>query len=133
MNEIEVFNNSHYKEEASDTLKDKEKTESLLQKVEALLSKTPLKKIYDYLTLAVSYVRDIINGNYKNYSAENLTIIVAGLAYLVHPLDLIADFIPFLGYSDDVAILTWLSKKLIDELDKYKTFRNSNSQPPTSK
>lgn len=43
--------------------------------------------------------------------------IAAGLGYLVLPLDAVPDMIPFLGYSDDLAVLACL----LATLDRYIT------------
>mgnify|MGYP001600620018 CR=1 FL=1 len=38
-------------------------------------------------------------------------LIIAGLGYFILPTDLIPDFIPMSGFIDDLAILTFISKK----------------------
>jgi len=43
----------------------------------------------------------------KNVPLRNKLIITAALGYFILPTDLIADFIPVLGFSDDAAFLSY--------------------------
>lgn len=55
----------------------------------------------------------------KNTPVKDKTIIVAALGYLILPLDLIPDFTPLLGYTDDlsgiVLALNKISKNVTEE------------------
>jgi uncharacterized membrane protein YkvA (DUF1232 family) len=61
----------------------------------------------------------------KNYlvsgrcSTADIVLIVAALLYLISPIDLVPDFIPFAGWLDDVAVaglvLSYLDKKALTE------------------
>jgi uncharacterized membrane protein YkvA (DUF1232 family) len=44
---------------------------------------------------------------------------VAALAYLVSPIDLIPDFIPFVGYLDDAGVLTAAALFTMNEVRKH--------------
>lgn len=65
--------------------------------------------------------------------------LVAGLvvAYAISPIDLIPDFVPILGYLDDVILLPagiWLALKLIPEavMDEARRKAKQASERPTS-
>ena len=47
-----------------------------------------------------------------NVSLIDKTIIIGSLGYLISPLDLIPDFIPVIGYMDDIAVLAWASYRI---------------------
>jgi DnaJ like chaperone protein len=37
-----------------------------------------------------------------------IILIIFGLIYFLFPFDLIRDFIPYLGYTDDIALIVWI-------------------------
>ena len=59
-----------------------------------------------------------------NCSTKDKTIIYGALAYLVSPIDLIPDLTPFVGYTDDIAIIMWALARVagcVDSEVKRKT------------
>lgn len=61
-------------------------------------------------------------------------LVIVGLIYFLFPFDLIRDFIPFIGYTDDLALIIWIIylvnkiKKAQDSKNQkngYKNFRDS--------
>ena len=61
-------------------------------------------------------LRETFNGKYK-MSGITKTILIAGLLYIVLPFDF--DWIPVLGWLDDVAVAFLLIKRLQVETHKY--------------
>ena len=66
--------------------------------------------------------KDAYKGVYKGLSKKNLLMIVAGILYLVNPLDLVPDFILGLGFLDDLGILTFVIGKLANEIELYRSW-----------
>ena len=60
----------------------------------------------------------------KEYSISKATkcIIIAALAYLVLPVDMIPDMIPVLGMLDDAHVLLFVAEKLGGEFARYKEY-----------
>ena len=50
-------------------------------------------------------------------------IIAGAIAYVVFPADAIPDFIPGLGWIDDVFVLTVVNNRLARVIEDYKAFR----------
>ena len=48
--------------------------------------------------------------------------IAGALAYVVFPVDIIPDFIPYIGWLDDVFVLGWAMKALTEEIVLYREF-----------
>jgi uncharacterized membrane protein YkvA (DUF1232 family) len=66
-------------------------------------------------------------GEYRAVSKQALVAAVAGLLYFLSPIDAIPDWIPGLGFIDDLAILTWVMSKWSAELDAFRAWRASQS------
>ena len=49
-------------------------------------------------------------GRYPQLSRRRLALIVAGVAYLISPIDLIPELLlPLVGWADDAVVLAWLA------------------------
>src|SRR5205085_12398045 len=68
--------------------------------------------------LVVAYAR----GNYRDIPPDSLVVVVAGLIYVVSPLDLIPDFVPGVGYLDDAVVVGWVIKSVRQELDAFRAW-----------
>ncbi|MCQ4316171.1 DUF1232 domain-containing protein [Stutzerimonas zhaodongensis] len=62
-------------------------------------------------------------GEYRAISKPALVAVVAGLLYFLSPLDAIPDWIPGLGFVDDLAVLAWVMRKWADELQAFRTWK----------
>ena len=72
---------------------------------------------------------------YRMVTDESFTIsraaylaIAGALAYVVLPVDLIPDFIPGVGFIDDVFVVGFVMKQIRDEIARYRVHRSSNSR-----
>lgn len=73
--------------------------------------------------LCVAYWR----GEYRAVSKQALIAAVAGLVYFVSPLDAIPDWLPGLGFVDDIAVLGWLMNKWSSELQAFRRWREAQT------
>ncbi|MGM9805699.1 MAG: YkvA family protein [Candidatus Aphodosoma sp.] len=128
MDIIGKFNDGDWKDKASAYIGNTRKTGKLLSKVNRMLSKTGFKPMIDDIRLICSYVSDVVSGKYKDYSTANLVLAIAGLIYLVTPVDIIPDFLIPFGFTDDVAVLAWILKTAKGELDRYRDIMSSERQ-----
>lgn len=72
------------------------------------------------VTSVVSLIKNYASGEYRDISRGSIISVVAALIYFVSPIDFIPDFIPMLGFADDLALLTFVISKLGDELEKFQ-------------
>lgn len=84
-----------------------------------------LAGMIDDIGLALNLARDYTKKNYKDVSKASIAAIVAGIIYLVNPMDIIPDFF-VAGFLDDAAVFGYILTRVKDELDKYRTWKNSN-------
>jgi len=85
-------------------------------KAERFASKNQDKSWYSDFVMLLDILRD------KTFRIDSSTYLaIAGaLAYVVLPLDLIPDFIPGVGFIDDIFVIGYVLKNLSDEIDRYK-------------
>lgn len=81
--------------------------------------KTDLRTVF-------SLVGDYLHGNYKKVSKTSLLLIIGSLLYLLNPMDLVPDFLIGIGFLDDLAVFTYMIKKIRQELDKYRTWKDGS-------
>ena len=78
------------------------------------------------LETVFSLVGDYLHGNYKKVSKTSLLLIIGSLLYLLNPMDLVPDFLLGVGFLDDLAVFTYMIKKIRQELDKYRTWKDGS-------
>jgi uncharacterized membrane protein YkvA (DUF1232 family) len=72
--------------------------QKLFEKLKKFAMKAGKKLVYVVLLLYYTLQKDNVPKKVK-------AVIIGALGYFISPLDLIADFIPFLGYTDDFGAL----------------------------
>lgn len=77
------------------------------------------------LTTLVALVKAYANGSYRGVSTQNMVLVVAAILYFILPIDLVPDFIPMLGWLDDITIMGWVIKTLGDELSKFEELKET--------
>lgn len=93
---------------------------------EKFKSKTKLKKFYADFILLFNMLKDSISGKYEGLEWYIIAAIGAAFLYVLSPIDLIPDFIPFAGYIDDATIISICLKYVYDEVETYKKWRLQN-------
>ena len=72
------------------------------------------------IRLVVAYAR----GLYRQIPLDRLVVVVAGLIYVVSPIDLIPDFLPVGGLLDDAVVISWVIKAVREELDAFREWES---------
>ena len=74
--------------------------DSLMSKIKETAKKAGLKAIY--MALLLYYALDS-----PTISIADKAIIYGALGYFICPIDIVPDIIPFIGLTDDIAVLAW--------------------------
>lgn len=94
------------------------------RKTRALASKTPSSRLsIRRLLNEIQLLSEMIRNRKFSLQWKSKAIILAGLAYFILPTDTIPDFIPFVGYIDDGAVIAAVLRALAGELERYANFR----------
>ena len=84
--------------------------DKLWGKIKNVAKKAGKEVVYNMLLLYYALKSDKV-------TAQEKMMIIGALGYFISPLDVIPDFIPMIGFSDDLAVLIFVLKKLqcVDE------------------
>ena len=86
-------------------------------------SKGPLKRYVEDARLMLSLIKDYWRGDYRKTLWFTIAAIVFVFLYVLNPLDLIPDAIPFVGYLDDALAFTVAFKLVEKDLKRYKSWK----------
>ena len=77
------------------------------EKIEKIASNETLHKYLNDIKLYLQMLGDVFTGKYKKVPVGTIAAIVGTLLYVLSPIDFIPDFMPVVGYLDDVAMLAF--------------------------
>jgi uncharacterized membrane protein YkvA (DUF1232 family) len=115
-------------EDAKSYIKNPERLRGLLVEAArkmASIPREPFKETWAYLQAMLRLVRAYYRGEYRNVPVTALISIIAALAYVANPFDLIPDVVPFLGFVDDAAVIAFALSKTRDALDDFMMWETS--------
>ena len=113
-NAKEIFSN---KEKVIETL------DSAFQKsINLENDKGEISKLTDKVKLFIRMIRSYVQGEYREVPLKTILLIFASLIYFINPFDLIGDFIPGLGYVDDVTLILWVLKSVEEDILRFEEY-----------
>ena len=74
-------------------------------------------------------VKAYAKGQYRDIPWKKVLTLVAAIIYFISPIDLIPDFIPLTGLTDDFGILLWVYNTANDEIYKFLTWEKTMLVP----
>ena len=109
---------NHAQQKKSEALRDSLADKFDERETEEFASKHQSKHWYKDFILLFKMLTD---DNFKISNKAKL-ILAGTLAYVVMPIDVIPDFIPVVGWLDDIFIIGLAMKTLNDEIEDFKQF-----------
>lgn len=124
-----------YKSRAAELLKDNERVNTLLSKTSNKLksiidSNEKLKDFSEKVYTLFRMLKAQFNGDYTAFPWQTLVLIAGAMLYFVTPFDLIPDFIPALGLTDDMAIVLWVYNSLQEDIALFELWENTLNIEP---
>lgn len=98
------------------------KQEGVFKKLFSCVEK--LSEYKDEVALVFSMLKDYVSGKYTKVPWRTIAVLVGSLAYVLTPIDLIPDFIPVIGWSDDCLALAGALSFAKMDLEEYKAWKN---------
>ncbi len=114
---FESFKHKEYSEDFMNDVFDKE---------EAINKKMTSDKLKDFaqdVKLFFCMLKDFFTKKYTDVPLGTIMSIAGTLLYVFLPVDVIPDFIPFIGYLDDATMLGLCLRMVKSDLDKYKAWK----------
>ncbi len=82
-----------------------------------------LRDLMENIETFVEIIRAYFNGTYRDLDQRTILFLVAGILYFINPFDIIPDFLPLIGFTDDAAVLIFILSKIKGEIEKYKSWK----------
>jgi uncharacterized membrane protein YkvA (DUF1232 family) len=125
----------HATDSALSILKDRNRTLQMLDSTVRRLARGrsafDAKELTGKMQAAVRMVRLSARREYRDVPWQSLVLITAGFIYFVSPADAIPDFIPMLGFTDDVAILTAIFASVSSDVNRFIEWETSQEVSKT--
>ncbi len=116
---------------AKKILRNKQKVVELLSKALTFVKKLSnipfFKNRFIDIPNLCDMLMDVINGVYKEVPYSSMVMIVIAIIYMVSPIDLLPDSIPFAGILDDAAVLKVVLDTVKNDLESYSYWKNTQA------
>jgi uncharacterized membrane protein YkvA (DUF1232 family) len=83
------------------------------------------KQLFDVALTLVRLVRAFISGEYRDISTNTVISGLAVLLYVLSPIDLVPDFIPVIGFLDDLSLISWFLGKFQGEITRFREWEQT--------
>lgn len=81
------------------------------------------KKYKQKIILMFQFLKDVKQKDYPETPWKTLAAMIFTVLYIINPLDLIPDFIPIIGYIDDLAVFGFVLKLINKDLESYQEWK----------
>lgn len=106
------------------TREDLERAVQKSQKIEEkVMSTSILSREWAKVRLLLMLLKDYWEGNYEEIPWSTIAAIVVVKFYILSPIDIVPDFIPVIGYSDDIALMLLVWRLISEDVKKYARWK----------
>ncbi len=79
----------------------------------------------EQLGVVTRLLRAYASGEYRQLPWKTLIRVIAVLVYFVSPIDILPDFLPIVGLTDDIALMLWLFSGIGDDIEKFRKWEQT--------
>ncbi|MEQ8337868.1 MAG: DUF1232 domain-containing protein [Cyclobacteriaceae bacterium] len=117
-------------ERSKDFINNNEKVKALLKKVtdklQVLHDDSEERNVFvSNIKLVMRMIQSHFNGTYPSFSNKSILLLIFSLVYFITPFDLIPDFIPALGFTDDISVLYFVLQSLASDIENFKQWEKA--------
>ena len=109
-------------EDVKETLGKEDEIKKLFKRVKVLA------KYCNDLCEIFELLRDRVAGVYRETPWTTIAALTGALIYVLSPIDLILDFIPFIGFLDDAVVIGLAIKLAQPDLEKYRAWKANRKE-----
>ena len=112
--------------ESEALLNDKDELDDFLNRLEQKIKEMPfVGKKFQMIPVMISLVKNYAQGKYTTVPYGTILAILSALIYLLSQIDLIPDFLPGIGYLDDIAVVGFCITMVKADIDSYDVWRQA--------
>ncbi|MBG8553934.1 DUF1232 domain-containing protein [Hymenobacter sp. BT594] len=89
------------------------------------------RQLFDVARTVVRLVRNYVSGDYRQIDTGTIVSALGVLLYTLSPVDLVPDFIPVVGFLDDLALLSWFVEKFQGEITRFREWEKTHAAEET--
>ena len=120
----EALESGYRKSEA--LLNNKDELDDFLYRLEQKIKEMPLVgEEFSVIPIMISLIKHYVEGKYTTVPYGKILAIMSALIYVLSPVDIIPDFIPFVGHLDDVAVIGLCLSMVKTDIEAYDEWRQS--------
>lgn len=117
---------------ARETVQSNQKVKSLIRdvknKIDRITKDSEERESFVYqLQVLIRMIRAHFQGKYQAFSMPTIIALVFSLIYFITPVDLIPDFIPALGFTDDISLVYIIFRNFADDISQFKAWEEASS------
>lgn len=83
----------------------------------------------EQLGIVTRLLKAYASGDYRQLPWKTLIRMIAVLIYFVSPIDILPDFLPIIGLTDDIALMLWLFSGMGDDIEKFRQWEVGATKP----
>lgn len=84
--------------------------------------------LVEKVKLVIRMIRAHISGAYSSFSPKSIFLMVFAILYFVIPTDMIPDLVPFLGFTDDLTVLYFVTNSLGDDIAAFEAWEMEDQE-----
>ena len=112
-----IYSRKVSEDDVADMVSKEEKMKGFFKNVEVL------KKYWDDACDIFALLGDRVTGKYTDTPWSTIAALTGALLYVLSPLDVIPDFIPFAGFIDDAAVFGFVLAFAKGDIARYREWR----------